>query len=126
MSTSQPSPGGWRRFQASAAYDSRYRGESGGEPRAWKNPFHKVEDLKAAVAYLKSRPDVDSDRVSILAICQGGSTAFRASSEIGGLVASVANAPMSGDFATISPTTTLAPNSLCYSDRRLIPAQPRY
>lgn len=67
------------------AYDSRYRGESGGEPRAWENPFHKVEDLKAAVAYLKSREDVDTDQVSILAICQGSSIAFRAAAELNGV-----------------------------------------
>ena len=62
-------------------YDSRYRGESGGEPRAWENPMHKVDDLKAAVAYLKSRDDVDPTRVSVLAICQGSSVAFRAAAE---------------------------------------------
>lgn len=67
------------------AYDSRYRGESGGEPRAWENPFHKVEDLKAAVEYIRSRPDVDVSQVSILAICQGSSIAFRAAAEIEGL-----------------------------------------
>ncbi|MEM7053503.1 MAG: alpha/beta fold hydrolase [Pseudomonadota bacterium] len=64
------------------AYDSRYRGESGGEPRAWENPFDKVEDLKAAVNYLKSRDDVDAERVSILAICQGSSIAFRVAGEV--------------------------------------------
>lgn len=69
------------------AYDSRYRGESGGEPRQWENPLHKVEDLKAAVAYLKSRPDVEPDQVSILAICQGSSIAFRAAGELDGLQA---------------------------------------
>ena len=67
------------------AYDSRYRGESGGEPRAWENPFHKVEDLKAAIAYLKSREDVDPDQVSVLAICQGSSVAFRAVAELDGV-----------------------------------------
>lgn len=65
------------------AYDSRYRGESGGAPRAWENPTHKVEDLKAAIAYLKSREDVDASRVFILAICQGSSEAFRAAAELG-------------------------------------------
>ena len=67
------------------AYDSRYRGESGGEPRAWENPFHKVEDLKAAVAYLKRRADVDAGKVSILAVCQGSSIAFRAAAELDGV-----------------------------------------
>jgi uncharacterized protein len=65
------------------AYDSRYRGESGGAPRAWENPAHKVDDLKAAVAYLKARDDVDETRVFILAICQGSSEAFRAAAELG-------------------------------------------
>ena len=67
------------------AYDSRYRGESGGEPRAWENPAHKVEDLKAAFNYLKSRDDVDPAQVSILAICQGSSIAFRAAAELDGV-----------------------------------------
>ena len=83
------------------AYDSRYRGESGGEPRAWENPFHKVEDLKAAVAYLKSRPDVDADQVSILALCQGSSIAFRAAAEIEGIHAL---APL--------PVTTATPRAM--------------
>ncbi|MCE8008717.1 alpha/beta hydrolase [Aestuariivita sp.] len=65
------------------AYDSRYRGESGGAPRAWENPAHKVDDLKAAVAYLKSREDVEANRVFVLAICQGSSEAFRAAAELG-------------------------------------------
>jgi len=64
------------------AFDPRYRGESGGEPRAWENPLHKVEDLKAAVAYLQGRPDVDRRQVSIFAICQGASIAVGAAAEI--------------------------------------------
>ncbi|MEM7627076.1 MAG: dienelactone hydrolase family protein [Planctomycetota bacterium] len=67
------------------AFDARYRGESGGEPRAWENSAHKLEDLKAAIAYLKSRSDVDADRVSILGICQGSSVAFRAAAEADGV-----------------------------------------
>ncbi|MEO0368292.1 MAG: alpha/beta hydrolase [Pseudomonadota bacterium] len=64
------------------AYDSRYRGESGGEIRAWENPEHKVEDLLAAVKYLQGRADVDSTQVSIVAICQGSSEAVVAAAQI--------------------------------------------
>ena len=67
------------------AYDSRYRGESGGSPRAWENPDHKVEDLKAAVGLLRGLEGVTADRVSILAICQGSSEALKAAAETEGL-----------------------------------------
>ncbi len=65
------------------AYDSRYRGESGGAPRAWENPAHKVEDLIAAVDYLASRPDVDPARIFVLGICQGSSVAVVAAARSG-------------------------------------------
>ncbi len=65
------------------AYDSRYRGESGGAPRAWENPAHKVEDLIAAVDYLASRPDVDPARIFVLGICQGSSAAVVAAANSG-------------------------------------------
>jgi hypothetical protein len=67
------------------AYDSRYRGESGGAPRCWENPSHKLEDMKAALAYLASRDDVDPDQLFILGICQGSSIAFRAAAETPGV-----------------------------------------
>jgi uncharacterized protein len=69
------------------AYDSRYRGESGGEPRAWENPFHKAEDLVAAVNYLKGRSDANTASVSILGICQGSSVALQAAADATGVKA---------------------------------------
>jgi uncharacterized protein len=67
------------------AYDSRYRGESGGEPRAWENPFHKAEDLVGAVGYLQNRADVKRADVSILGICQGSSVALQAAADAMGV-----------------------------------------
>lgn len=53
------------------AFDTRYRGESGGEPRCYEDPVAKGEDLRAALRHLAGRPDVDGDRLAVLGICMG-------------------------------------------------------
>lgn len=62
-------------------FDTRYRGESGGEPRAWENPFHKVADIVSAAAFLRSQPGINSERLIGLGICQGSSEMLRAVAE---------------------------------------------
>jgi alpha/beta superfamily hydrolase len=57
---------------SSLIFDTRYRGESGGEPRCFENPTAKTEDLRAALHYLSKRPDVDENRLSVLGVCMGG------------------------------------------------------
>jgi uncharacterized protein len=62
-------------------FDTRYRGESGGEPRAYENPFHKVADIVSAAAFLRSQPGIDPDRLFGIGICQGSSEMIRAVAE---------------------------------------------
>ncbi len=62
-------------------FDTRYRGESGGEPRAYENPFHKVADVISAAAFLRAQPGVDAGRLIALGICQGSSEVIRAVAE---------------------------------------------
>jgi len=74
---------------AALAFDTRYRGESGGEPRAYENPFEKVEDIASAVAYVSGRTDLGIRHIIGLGICQGSSEMIRAVAEDPRIVAGV-------------------------------------
>ncbi len=61
-------------------FDHRTYGESGGEPRHYKNPYMKVEDVKNAVSYVGSLHVVDKNKIGLLGIWNGG--AFGAAAAI--------------------------------------------
>ena len=60
------------------AFDPSYYGESSGTPRYLTSPEISTEDFSAAVDYLTSREDVDSERIGILGICGLGGFALNA------------------------------------------------
>lgn len=64
---------------AALAFDHRYFGESGGAPRQYERASDKVEDLRAALEWLASRPAVDGERVGLVGVCLGAGYAAWAS-----------------------------------------------
>ncbi|KKI44183.1 DeoR faimly transcriptional regulator [Obesumbacterium proteus] len=54
------------------AFDASHYGESGGMPRDLENPADRVQDIRSAVGYLSSLPQVDAARIGTLGICAGG------------------------------------------------------
>jgi fermentation-respiration switch protein FrsA (DUF1100 family) len=62
---------------ATLAFDHRNFGESSGRPRRHEDPQGKLEDLRAAVSFLRARPEVDPDRIGAVGICLGGGYALK-------------------------------------------------
>ena len=60
------------------AFDHRNFGDSEGEPRQHEDSAGKLADLRDAVGYLASRPEVDPDRIAVVGVCLGGGYAVRA------------------------------------------------
>jgi len=59
------------------AFDHRNFGESAGQPRRHEDPQGKLADLRAAVSFLRARPEVDPGRIGAIGICLGGGYALR-------------------------------------------------
>jgi uncharacterized protein len=59
------------------AFDHRNFGESEGQPCRHEDPQGKLADLRAAVSFLRSRPEVDPDRIGAIGICLGGGYALK-------------------------------------------------
>ncbi|WP_143590989.1 alpha/beta hydrolase [Thermoactinospora rubra] len=59
------------------AFDHRNWGESDGEPRRHEDPQGKLHDLRAAVSFLRGRPEVDRERIGAVGICLGAGYALK-------------------------------------------------
>ena len=60
------------------AYDASHQGDSEGLPRYLENPTERVEDIRSAVDYLTTLPQVNADEIGVVGICAGGGFAVSA------------------------------------------------
>ena len=63
------------------AFDFRNYGESEGVPRSWENPSMKIQDIKNAVTYLKTLPEVDPNNIGAFGVCAGSMYTLIAASQ---------------------------------------------
>jgi alpha-beta hydrolase superfamily lysophospholipase len=81
---------------AALIFDYRGFGESGGEPRQVVDLPSQHDDIRAAVAYLRGRSDLDPDRVALWGNSLGGAHVISVAADDPGIAAVVAQIPFNG------------------------------
>jgi fermentation-respiration switch protein FrsA (DUF1100 family) len=98
-------------------YDNSTIGSSEGHPRGLEDPEMKAGDIRSAVSYLMTVPDVDTDRIAGLGICGSGvyiPHALRNDSRVKAVVSIVPFTVMS--FVTTAPDEVLLAQKAAYEN----------
>jgi len=77
---------------AALAFDHRGFGESTGEPDLF-HPARQLEDWRAAIAFARSLPSTDADRVATFGSSMGGGNALAAAAEDARVAAAISQVP---------------------------------
>jgi dienelactone hydrolase len=85
---------------AAAAFTYRHFGDSGGHPRQLLSIKRQLADWDAALAHVKTRPDVDPSRVAVWGSSFGGGHAITVASRHPELLAAVAQCPFTDGLAS--------------------------
>ena len=94
---------------ACLVFDYRHFGASGGEPRQLLSVSRQLADWRAAIAYARSRPEVDPARVALWGSSFGGGHVIATAAEVP-VAAAVAQCPFTDGVAStlaIPPTTAV-------------------
>jgi pimeloyl-ACP methyl ester carboxylesterase len=86
---------------AALAFDYRYFGGSGGEPRSLVNSAHQRDDMRAALAFSRSLDWVDSGRIVLWGYSLGGGHVQYLAATEPGIAAAICVAPMVNDTRSI-------------------------
>lgn len=105
---------------ACLVFDYRHFGDSGGEPRQLLNIQRQLEDWSAAIAYAKSLPDVDVEKVAIWGTSFGGGHVLSTAAEDSSVAAVISQCPFTDGFASsqaAQPLVSLKLTALAIADR---------
>ena len=84
------------------AFDFRHLGESGGEPRQLVDRRRYAEDVDAALAFARSRPELDAGRIALWGTSFGASHVLAAAARHHALRAAVVQCPSFSGRAVVS------------------------
>jgi fermentation-respiration switch protein FrsA (DUF1100 family) len=87
------------------AFDHRYFGESGGEPRQFENPIAKIEDIGAAANALRQDARTKDQQIFAVGVCAGGGYMARAVAKGNGFLAF---AGVAGYYGEATPESNAA------------------
>ncbi|HUG08626.1 MAG TPA: dienelactone hydrolase family protein [Acidimicrobiia bacterium] len=68
----------------------------------------EYEDEIAVIEHLKTRPDIDGDRVGLIGMSHGGEMALKITSQYHGVAAAVASEPAAHEFLALDPDDTVS------------------
>jgi hypothetical protein len=89
-------------------YDHRNFGASGGEPRQEINPWNQARGYRDAVAFVRSRPEIDGKRIVLWGDSYSATEVLVAGALIDGIAAVVAQIPVCGaELPGIEPGDTV-------------------
>jgi fermentation-respiration switch protein FrsA (DUF1100 family) len=91
---------------ASVTYDHRNLGASDGEPRQEIDPVAQVRDLRTAITFAQSRPEVDSDRIGIFGSSYSGAHVLAVAALDQRVRAVVSQVPAISGYRTIERLNT--------------------
>jgi acetyl esterase/lipase len=97
---------GWNAF----VFDYRYFGESDGTPRQLVDSRAQLDDYRAAIEYVRRRPEVDGERVALWGTSTSAGHAVKLASEDHSIRAVVTQMPLLSGFAqllALPPTHTV-------------------
>lgn len=87
-----------RRFSAAGlavlAFDFRHLGESGGEPRQLMSLKRYFEDIDAALAFVRTRPELDANRMALWGTSFGASHVVATAARRADIAAAVVQCPV--------------------------------
>lgn len=102
----------WIRYRTEVELGYNSGGELVRDMRQGRELFNRspleYEDEIAIIEHLKSRPDIDGDRVGLIGVSHGGEMALKIASEYHGVAAAVASEPASHEFLALEPDNTVS------------------